>query len=87
MHEIRSGRFTKRDGRLYESAPNEPHEWTGFSIFIPAGDPEEMKNDLNKRGFRYVEVYAAQEPPGVWLIGGHHWLEKAAGQLTIGETQ
>jgi hypothetical protein len=65
MHEIRTRQFIKCDGHLRECAVGADGFWSGFSIFVPAGDPEALKNDLARRAFRYVDVYASQDPAGV----------------------
>ena len=55
--------------------------WTSHAVFVDAQDPEQMRQRLAARSFRYVDLLPSQSPGGVWMLGGRYWLEQALAAL------
>ena len=87
MHEIRTRDFRLDGARLVALQDGEKgaaevagqRPFSAHSLFIEAVDAQVRADEIERLHLPYVKAYPVTG--GVWLLGGHHWLEKAVGQM------
>lgn len=69
--------LTADEKRAAEAAGQRP--FSAYSLFIEAVDAQARADEIEALHMPYVKTYPVTG--GVWLIGGHWWLEKAATRI------
>lgn len=88
MGTIVDKRFAEADGKAVEMIEFERRwpdrapakAWSSKAVFFPG----KAEADLPTAG-KYVRFVPSEDPAGVWMCGGHHWLSLALDEIRAGK--